>query len=144
SWRDIPSLKKEKKGFKTKRPPVYRKLWKPKKLIESQQEADMDPNKEESKREISVDPALNSMSPNPVKLNMEVDEENEKVNISLSCMEEEEDKTSAHQELIKSRFVEKLKMKQENDKEDLESIACDLNQEKEDTDVEELTPIRDK
>ncbi|KAH9325872.1 hypothetical protein KI387_006050, partial [Taxus chinensis] len=44
-------LKERKKGFKVKRPPVFKKLWKPKKLIETQQEIDLGANEEENKRE---------------------------------------------------------------------------------------------
>ncbi|KAH9313466.1 hypothetical protein KI387_044585, partial [Taxus chinensis] len=93
---------------------------------------------------MSVDSALNTLTPNLVKLSMEVDEENEKVNISLSYMEEEIDKITAHQELLRNNSLEKLKMGQEKVKEDLESIARDLNQDKQDTDMKELAPKMDK
>ncbi|KAH9313554.1 hypothetical protein KI387_022181, partial [Taxus chinensis] len=142
-------LKDQKKGFKTKRPPVYRKLWRPKihqseNLDEAQQEIDLESTKgEESKRDMTVDPSMNTMTPNLVKLSMEVDEENEKVFISLTTSKEEEMEktTSAHQELLnRNSSLEILKMRQGKVKEVLESIARDLNQDKEFTDMEELAP----
>ncbi|KAH9308313.1 hypothetical protein KI387_036224, partial [Taxus chinensis] len=46
---------------------------------EAQKEKDPESTKgEESKREMEVDPAMNIKTPNLVKLNLEVDEENEK------------------------------------------------------------------
>ncbi|KAH9289733.1 hypothetical protein KI387_033850 [Taxus chinensis] len=139
-------LKEQKKGFKVKRPPVYRKLWRPKKLVETQQEIDLESTKEEeSKRDMSVDSTMNTLTPNPVKLSMEVDEENEKVIISLTSMEEEMEKTTAHQELLnRNSSLEKLKMRQGKVKEALESITRDLNQDKEFTDMEELASKMDK
>ncbi|KAH9304857.1 hypothetical protein KI387_009261, partial [Taxus chinensis] len=145
-----PRLKDQKKGFKTKGPPVYRKLWRPKihqskNINEAQKEIDLESTKgEESKRVMTVDPAMNTMTPNSVKLSMEVDEENEKVFIHLITYKEEEmEKTSpsAHQELLnRNSSLEILKMRQGKVKEVLESIARDLNQDKEFTDMEELAP----
>ncbi|KAH9303942.1 hypothetical protein KI387_008346, partial [Taxus chinensis] len=139
-------LKEQKKGFKVKRPPVYRKLWRPKKLVETQQEINLESTKEEeSKRDMSVDSTMNTLTPNPVKLSMEVDEENEKVIISLTSKEEEMKKNTAHQELLnRNNSLEKLKMRQGKIKEALESITQDLNQDKEFTDMEELASKMDK
>ncbi|KAH9315042.1 hypothetical protein KI387_023669, partial [Taxus chinensis] len=112
---------------------------------EGQKEKDPEStNGEESKREMEVDPAMNIKTPNPVKLNLEVDEENEKVFIHLiTSTEEEMEKITpfTHQErTTKNSSLELHKMRQGKTKGVIESIARDLNQDKEFSYMEELTP----
>ncbi|KAH9298530.1 hypothetical protein KI387_030212, partial [Taxus chinensis] len=145
-------IKDRKKGFNTiiKRPPVYRKLWRPKitqseKHVEAQKEKDIDLTKgEEAKKETQKDQTMILEKTNPIRLNMEVDEVNEKLYIHLTISNEEEMKKITHlphQELItKNRFLELDKRRQGKDKELMESIARDLNKDKEFADMEDLTP----
>ncbi|KAH9329828.1 hypothetical protein KI387_001936, partial [Taxus chinensis] len=99
---------------------------------------------EEIKREMEVDQTMILEKSNLINLNMEVDEENEKVYIHLTTSTEEEmEKITPfpHQELItKNSSLELHKMRQGKSKDIMESIARDLNQDKEFADIEEVTP----
>ncbi|KAH9288932.1 hypothetical protein KI387_033049, partial [Taxus chinensis] len=153
---DKPENQREKKCFKTiiKRPPVYRKIWRPKTLSSRKEEGSQnDKDNEQAKGEEAGEEAekVQTMmleNTNPVKLNMEVDEKNEKVYIHFTISNAKEmDKITPlpHQGQVNEnnslKYKEPNKTRQGKAKELLESITRDLNEDKEFVGMEELIDI---